>query len=73
MHVSEPVIEEKFAICPASNKGRCKKSGSFGWCPLLGGGGGRVGARPQPFDQKITTFCFSFHSMQKPSKRVKTQ
>ena len=45
---------------------------------LLGGGGrwGRGGAVRGPtktFGQKSTTFYFCFHSIQKPSKRVKTQ
>ena len=40
------------------DKGRRQKSGTFGWWGPFGGG---------------STFCFCFHSMQKPSKRVKTQ
>ena len=42
---------------------------------VLLGGGGRWGVRgpTTTFGQKSTTFYFCFHSMQKPSKRVKTQ
>ena len=41
---------------------------------LLGGGdGGVFEARPQLSAKKVPLFVFAFHSMQKPSKRVKTQ
>ena len=49
------------------------KSGRFGCCALQMGEWGRGGLGPDyTFDQKTTSFCFCFHSIQKPLKRVKT-
>ena len=48
-----------------TDKGRRKKK------VVLSGGWGR--GPNTTFGQKSTTFCFWFHTMQKPSKRVKTQ
>ena len=47
-------------------KGRRQKKWYF-WL------GGEVRGPTTTFGQKSTTFCFCIHSMQKPSKRVKTQ
>ena len=62
--VSAPAAAEgpAEAAADATSKGGRKKSGSFlVWCSST------------TFGLKTTTYCFCFHSMQKPPKRVKTQ
>ena len=59
---------------PNKSKGRRQKKnfGSFGWCAPQRGLEGSLG-RTTNFVQKTTSFRFCFHSIEKPSKRVKTQ
>ena len=64
----DDVIQGKIACNKGLNgylRGGVKKSGTFGWWGVRG--------PATTFGQKSTTFYFCFHSMQKPSKRVKTQ
>ena len=67
----QPIADARNIFFFIPYEGRRQKDCSFWWWGPLGGG--RVfGARPQLSVQKLP-LCFCFHSMQNPSKRVKTQ